>query len=191
MYKKNTTGEYRGIPYDSLEELAFLQWAFELKSNGHIVDIGRGKSYLLSPALYHDYAIQLKTKSKPASEIVLHGHSYNPDFQIRWADDEIIYDGNFTQEFVGMDKLDDRFLFKNHISIIEVKPDWDSQNMERLFKLNQKWMWDKLGVYVNLVKPKQLFQQTFTPREYLKTPTGKPKKIGWKPRSLEEFLKVK
>jgi len=66
---------------------------------------------------------------------------------------------------------------------------WDQNNMERLFKVNQKWMWQKHGVYVNLVKPQDLFQRTFTPKEYLRTPSGKPRKLNWKPKSLFDFLK--
>jgi hypothetical protein len=66
---------------------------------------------------------------------------------------------------------------------------FDQNNMERLFKVNQKWMWQKHGIFVNLIKPQELFQKTFTPAEYLRTPTGKPRKLNFKPRNLFDFLK--
>jgi hypothetical protein len=188
--KADTQGSYKGIAYESLEELAFLQWAFELVKTGFILHIGRSESFLLCDALAHNYAQQLKTKSKPMQQLLLHGHSYTPEFDIQWNDTAIraglVWVANeksrFDALFIG------RYLEGRLVTTIEVKPMFDQNNMERLFKVNQKWMWDKHHIFVNLVKPQMLFKETFTPREYLTSPAGRPRKLKWVVRSVGEFL---
>jgi len=186
---KNTTGSYKGIEYESLEELAMLQWLYELKNAGYIHSIKRAKSYLLCSSLVNDYALQLKTKSKPMQQTILHGHSYTPEFEVEWE--------SKASKFVDLLKTDSKCEapllgfyggVNKIVTYIEVKPVWDQNNMERLFKVNQKWMWEKHGIFVNLVKPQLLFQETFTPKEYHVTPSGRVRIIKWKPRTLTEYL---
>lgn len=189
--KKATTGEYLGIDFDSLEELAFLQWAQELKRAGYITSIERSESFLLCDAMTIGYAEQLKTKSKPMQQTILHGHSYTPEFRIRWSDKAR---DKFVEIIGGTKKFEKLFLgvpceFGGYETYIEIKPLWDQNNMERLFKVNQKWMWDKHHIFVNLVKCPELFPKTFTPTEYLTTPSGFKRKIKWKIRNLWTYLK--
>lgn len=188
--KAASTGEYKGLSYDSFEELSFLYWAFELKNQGYIKSIRRADSYLLSDPLENHYAEQLKTKSKPATQLIMHGHSYTPEFLIVWdhkkARDRVICG-------LGGKKMVNPIIVQVNdiseiVSVIEIKPMWDQNNMERLFRLNQKWMWQKHGIYVNLIKPQKLFQETFTPKEYMLTPTGSQRRIAWKPRNLFDYL---
>jgi hypothetical protein len=187
--KKDTKGIYKGVAYESLEELAFLQWASEAQKAGFILSIERADPYLLCKSLVHDYAVNLKTKSKPATQTLLHGHSYTPEFVIRWnkhAIDKFVWvptqSKKFEALFVG-------YFEEGVLScVIEVKPMFDQNNMERLFKVNQKWMWEKYGVFVNLVKPQRLFQETFTPSEYRTTPSGRPRVIKWTQKSLSQFI---
>lgn len=191
--KKENKGIYKGLEWESFEELAFLYWAYELKNQGCIKSIQRAESYLLSDSLTHDFVVNLKTKSKPATELLLHGHSYTPEFVIQWDKRAIghIFDTLHSQHkhCCHLIAQPHGTLLGEYFSIIEVKPLWDQNNMERLFKVNQKWMWQKYGIFVNLVKPQDLFQRTFTPKEYLRTPSGKPRKLNWKPKSLFDFLK--
>lgn len=187
--KKATTGEFLGIAFDSLEELAFLQWADDLKKAGYIKSIRRADSYLLCESMTIGYAEQLKTKSKPMQQTILHGHSYNPEFEIIWdkkALDKFVH-------LIGIPKKHDKAFLgwkrgDEIVTIIEIKPLFDQNNMERLFKVNQKWMWDKHAVFVNLVKCPELFPKTFTPNAYLTTPSGFKRKIKWKIRSLYHYL---
>ncbi len=188
--KAATAGVYKGIPYDSLEEMAFLQWASELQKSGYIRSIQRAESYLLSDGVQNNYAQQLVTKSRPMQQTLLHGHSYTPEFIIVWdkrALDKIVWDisksTKFEKLFVGVSSNG------SYITYIEIKPLWDQNNMERLFKINQKWMWDKHGIFVNLVKCPELFAKSFTPQEYLTTKSGKTRRINWKVRSMYTFLK--
>lgn len=192
LKKKDRIGIYKGIEWESFEELSFLYWAFELKNQGYIKSLKRSESFLLCDSMVHDFVVNLKTKSKPASELVLHGHSYTPEFIIEWdpkARDKIfsalLGQSRYCAPLISQTSIN----VPHNYSYVEIKPMFDQNNMERLFKVNQKWMWQKHGVFVNLIKPKQLFQQTFTPAEYLKTPSGKPRKLDFKPRSLFDFLK--
>lgn len=187
---KATTGVYMGIPFDSLEEMAFLQWAEELKRAGYIKSIERAESFLLCDPMEIHYAQQLVTKSKPMSQVILHGHSYTPEFKIIWdkkAGDKII---GLVKQSKKFDKL---FLgehsFEHFMTYVEIKPMFDQNNMERLFKVNQKWMWDKHDIFVNLVKCPELFAKTFTPQSYLTTKTGKTRLIKWKIKGIYEYLK--
>jgi hypothetical protein len=191
--KKATKGTYNSIDYDSLEELAMLQWLFELKSTGYIKSIKRAQSYLLCDSYINSYVEQRKVSSKPCVQTMLHGHSYTPEFEVIWdpkkSRDRFVWD---TQESTKCDKL---FVAdvtsEGYRTIIEVKPSFDQNNMERLFKLNQKWMWDKYAIFVNLVKVNDLFPKTFTPKAYLTTPSGKARLLKWKHKSLFQYLNDK
>jgi len=190
--KAPNTGVYENIPYDSGEELAFLQWAFELKKAGYIKSIERSESFLLSDPMQINYAQQLKTKSKPMTQHIMAGHSYTPEFLIIW---NLKGSDVFVDDFKAQKKQTKLFLgYKDKgygllHTYVEIKPMFDQNNMERLFRLNQKWMWQKHGIYVNLVKCPELFAKTFTPQEYLKTRTGKQRLIKWRTRSMWHYLK--
>ena len=77
---------------------------------------------------------------------------------------------------------------------IEIKPSFDMNNMQRLFSINQKWMYLEHEIYVQKVipvGPKKtcLFAKTFVPQEAMLTAkTRKPKKYKFKTKSLTEFL---
>lgn len=76
------------------------------------------------------------------------------------------------------------------ISFIEVKPSFDQNNMTRLAVLNQKWVFEKFGLFINIVIPEKLFAKTFTPKRYLTCDKSSVKrKIKYKNIiSLDEFL---
>ena len=76
------------------------------------------------------------------------------------------------------------------MSFIENKPEFDFANMTRLVGLNIKWMWQNYGIFVQLVKNRELFEETFTPKAILKTKTGKVRVFKHKVRTLEEYLKT-
>lgn len=193
--KKSTKGSYKGVEYDSLEELAILQWLFEIKNQGIIKTIKRADSYLLSDAVHNNYAEQTarKVNSVPRTQVLLHGHSYTPEFEVVWdypkAKDLFVWDfhsqSKFDKIFVG-EKI--QGYTTDFVTFIEVKPSFDQNNMERLFKLNQKWMWSKHKIFVNLIKVNDLFPETFTPKEYLTTPTGRVRVMKWKPKTLFNYL---
>lgn len=183
------SGVYNDIPYESDEELAFLQWAFEVKEMGYITQIQRAGSTLLSPNMDVPYAHQLKTKTVNKTQTVLKQHIYTPEFVLHWADTN----NPFVYLLGCNEKFEKPFIAQEWggllVSIIEVKPMFDQNNMERLFKINQKWMWEKHSIFINLVKPQQLFEKTFTPQQFLLTKTGKIRTIKWVIKPLNVYLK--
>lgn len=187
--KKATTGVFEGIAYDSLEELAFLQWAKELIVSGYIKSLERAESFLLSDALQINYVEQLKTKSKPMQQTILHGHSYTPEFRIVWS--KKAFD-RFIQDIDEKKRFDKLFIGKITgdvaVTYIEVKPFFDFHNSTRMFVINQKWMLQKHNIFVNLVKCQELFTHTFTPTAYLTTPSGFKRKIKWNVKTLYNYL---
>lgn len=190
--KKKTDGTYRDIYYESPEELGMLKWLFELKDAGYIRRIERGSTYVLAEKIVHKHTVKLKTKNKILEQTLMREHVYTPEFNVTWnwtkARDKFLWYINDSTKFdkLFVSQFDDK---GECFTIIEVKPDFDQNNMTRLFMLNQKWMWDKYKIFVNLVKISDLFPKSFTPKEYLKTPTGKDKKLRWKPRNLINFVK--
>lgn len=193
--KRATKGVFNAIEYDSLEELAMLQWLFELKNQGFIRSIKRAESYLLCDSLVNNYAEQTtkKVSSVPKTQTLLHGHSYTPEFEVVWdydkARDIFLWDHRSSTKFDKIFIGEKIFGYtRDFVTCIEVKPSFDQNNMERLFKLNQKWMWEKHKIFVNLVKVQELFPKTFTPKAYHTTPTGRVRLMKWKPKTLFNFL---
>lgn len=174
---------YKGFPIDSEGEMNFIMWMEELKEEGYIEKYERGQSYLLSDSLVNNYVETLKTKSKPKTQTILHGHSYTPDFFIMWTTKGFnIFCNNLGEKWVKPFMCDGKF------SYIEAKPPFDFANMSRLAMLNIKWMWQKYKIHVQMVKNIELFEKTFTPKAYLVTKTGKTRLVKHKFRTLKEYI---
>lgn len=197
MKKKKEPLVYNNIPCDSYEEVAFLQWCQELINKGYILKVERGKTYPLTYGLSKNWTevVHMKTKDKTISkkQVILAPSEYTPDFQIYWTEEGI---NKFCSNLFFDDKCDKLFfndiMFAfNHFTTVEVKPIFDQNNMERLCKNNQKFLYDRHNIYVNIIKPTQLFEKTFTPKEYmLTTKTKQKRKINFVTRTLEEYLQL-
>ena len=160
--------------FDSKEELYFSWWLDELIEAGLCVDYMRGVEFELSEPVKRVFEKKLKTKTKLVEKHLLGGHIYTPDFAVSMSLDM----GNRCG-----------FYCKAGHYFVEVKGDYDSNNMTRLFTINQKWVYDKYGILVNLVKIPSFFKKTFTPARYLLTDqTMKPRKLKYKPRTLKQFM---
>lgn len=146
--------------YKSKEELYFSWYLDELKEQGLI----SGYEYEIEPYVLFEsftyYDQQFKKK------INIREHIYTPDF--------IIYNNKTTW-------------LSDHI---ETKGSFDKHNMIRLFSINQKWMMQKYGIYVQKIIPSKLFKSTFTPKRYLLTDSGiKSRKINHEVVLLEDYIK--
>ena len=187
--KMKTKGEYRGVPWESEDELWFLFWAFELHNKGIIETIERAPSFSLTEGLDHEFVIKnSKGKEVTKRQIILRPSHYTPEFLIQWEQPQykrFVWVRSATKCDLPLVAHMDGFLIQTYI---EVKPDFDRNNMTRLFKNNQKFMWDKHKIFVNLVKVKELFEKTFTPSKFLKTKTGKDRKLSYKPITIEQYL---
>lgn len=112
---------------------------------------------------------QVYTLFEGYKPLKLREHCYQPDFEFEWTEEG-------------------SKLLPSYGCLWEVKGPFDFQNMTRLFKLNQKWMFDK-GVYVQLITPQKLFTDTFAPQRYLLTDKGKGvRKVRETYRTLNEYI---
>lgn len=155
---------------DSKVEEWFEWWLEEAKRENIIYDYKRAKTYDLFNK------VQL-------GNIILREHSYTPDF-------EIIFD-----QFNNSGKLFNLFDIHKHTDnvIIEIKPDFEdsrTRSMKRVFGINQKWMYQVHNIYVHQVELPSFFIKTFTPEKFLFTPTGREKKLKYKPRTIDDFIKT-
>ena len=183
-------------PYDSPEELYVSWYLDELVEAEYVKEYqAQPTRYLLATPQKYAWYKALKTKDKWMSSTLLQEHVYTPDFKVIWAWGL----GTFFKDTqsVGPDKdccfwaecpiRNDEY--PPYESILEVKPQFDRNNMTRLFTINQKWVYDKYGVYVQKIIPQKLFRDTFTPQRYLLTDSGKQKrKLIFAPKTLEEYV---
>lgn len=201
--KHKTSLVYNGVKCDSDEEVFVAMWLQELKEADYIKCWTKTEMpFPMTQGLKRNYIkeTQLKTKLKQEikTNILLRPSEYTPDFIV-----------NFTKKgvdkFVGLLEPANGFkpgmlFYKNTPGVIlEVKPTFDQNNMERLFKLNQKFLWEKDKIFVNLVEPVALFEKTFIPLAaipYFQYKRGtKTKNVGdWKfdfePKTLTQYLKL-
>lgn len=176
------------------EEINMERWLDEAKNAGYVIEyLSQPECFMLSEPERFPYV----RNGKAATRELVKGHIYTPDYFVVWAKKAkgVLYfpiDSPYhnigcyfkAQQYKG-----------GHVSIIEVKGTHDRNNMERLFKVNQKWVLKDWGVYVQMVrvgnKTNTLFSKTWTPKRYLLTErTMKPRKILY-PNviTVEEFEK--
>ncbi len=206
---------FNGVHYDSDEEVFVAMWLQELKDAGFLDEFGRCKTpFSLTNGLSIPYTKKtvLKTKTKTEQKLLtlLRPSEYKYDFYIMF--NLMAYEkgilGEVADSFCEYDYEDIKNIViwdSGTYTYLEVKPSFDQNNMERLFVNNQKFLWDKRKIFVNLVEPVELFKKTFIPSlaapyfKYKKAPTGKnkgKKGVGdWKfdfiPKTLNEFLNGK
>lgn len=183
---------FRGLSNESDEELFFLWWAYELLDAGFISLIERAESILLSNKISRTYIIhkELKTKVKEIikNQVILHEHIYTPEYKIVWNTGR----SDISKFIIGIGAQRNgkhKLITRAGVSMIECKPSFDHRGKTQQFIINQKWCYDKLGIFINLVIPETLFANTFCPKQYIFTPTGRQKtSIKFPVRTLEEFL---
>lgn len=201
---------YKGIHFDSDEEVFFAMWCEELKQAGILSTWNRNTQELTITEglkIKYDKVTPLKTKIKTERKVfaLLRPSVYTTDFILRPCLNKVsirkIFESITTSPEV-FNKNAPLFCDHNWLTYVEVKPSFDQQNMERLFVNNQKFIWDKYKIFVNLVEPVELFKKTFLPLEaapyfrYKVVPKkaiakGKVKgdfKFDWTPKTVNEYL---
>lgn len=182
---------------DSDEELWFCWYLQELKAAEIILDADvNRKPILLSNKVEHTYSLVRKKDLKRKTEFLMHPHEYTPDFNIQF---NMRYRDVFYSLFVIGRKLPGQnipflsFSPGHHAAIVEVKPVFDMNNMTRLVRTNLKWVFDKYGMYIELIKVPDIFKDTFTPQKYIdlmqyqiKSKEGKSK-IKWNIKTIDQY----
>ena len=190
---KHTCESNANIVFDSEGEEQFYQYCSVLKETGYIDNYGyQPDPFKLSDKIEYIWINKTKTKEIITSAVLLNPHEYTCDFLIKW---------NHKAHNIFYLNIDDKiklnkipFIAKNNISYIECKPAWDQNNMTRLAKINIKWVYEKYGVYIQIITPSSnksncLFAETFIPEKCLLTKkTKKPKVFKYPVRSLNEFV---
>lgn len=178
--------------FDSKDEEYFSWWCQELKDAGIIQDYNRSESFQLNKPLIKEFVVEKELKTKIKSlfkkQTLIPIKEYTPDFIIYWK--YSVFTFKFAEDLGVQRQINVPFTYGAYRrTFVEVKPIFDQNNMTRLFKTNQAIIWDKYGIYVNLVTYQELFEKTFTPKKFLLTDTGRQeRKIKWKVRTLEEYL---
>lgn len=150
-------------------------------------------TFTLSKAKTYPIKRVMKTKVKIDQLSLLQEHVYSPDFLIEWNEKylnkffRIINDEECTAKcpFFAIRSTKDNKPY----TFIECKPIFDQNSMQRLFRVNQKWLYDKYNLYVQLCIIPNFFNSTFTPGKYFLTDkTNKPRTLKYTPITLNEYL---
>jgi hypothetical protein len=194
--------------FDSGQEEYFYYWLEELFDLGYVDDItGNRTSFILNTSLdiTHTKTKKLKTKELKSEHDLklIKERSYTPDFIFK-------FNSKSKGIFYFTDKEERRIfplVSKDGLSYVDTKGEYTSHyNSSITFGDRQAMMWDKHGIYVQIIKAyiregkKCLFEETFTPKKviakekYLKDISNKnikkgDSKIKYKVRSLNEFIK--
>ena len=178
--------------YASDEERYFSWYLAELVDGGFVESWNyEPYTYRLSPIQKYSVTVQLKTRVTQKRLSLFQSHNYTPDFGVLFTSKAkgLIY--NFITD--GVDLRTAPFIANldedtgKAYSIIEVKPSFDRNNMIRLFRLNQKWLYANRKVYVQEVVPVKFFEKSFTPAKYLVTPIGRARTLHYEPKTLMEY----
>jgi hypothetical protein len=150
---------YNEIQFDSPEEREFYWWCEEA------IDIGVIWSYE-----YHPEPIELSLPVKVGKRSLLRSHSYTPDYLL-YAEGTI-----------------DPFYPKTGLIYVDVKGGFSLYNNHREFSINQKWIYQKHGTYINKVVPEKFFKKMWVPEKArLTEKTQKVRKKYEECRTVEEF----
>lgn len=196
---------------DSKEEMHFEWYLDELEAAGYITGYDKEiVTYDIFPGSYLQVEKRLKTKTKLETKPALDSFSYTPDYFIYWTEKGryIFWDqgdvwkvnpallGQAPRKlptYFAPQRIED---FGEHVSIVEVKAEFDQQNMTREWRIKQKWLYAYEGLFCSLAKigtgKTSLFGKTFTPNRYLLTDkTLKPRGLKYKPQTLQEYVQLR
>jgi len=171
--KQKDKPTYNGLTFDSTGEMHFYWWCEELQEKGFIKSIElQPEAFKLSDKKEVLYRLKMiKVEDKILSKPIINAHEYTPDVKITWdrrkSLDKFIF--SFNSPFInfGKERIDLIKCCHKGITYIELKPEYDQNNMTRLAVLNQKWVLDKMDIFVNIIIPEKLFEKTFTPKRYI------------------------
>jgi hypothetical protein len=180
----------------------YIQWYFEeLQEAGFVAIV------ITSPD-----SILINRDEYPATGIKIGHTNYTPDLQIEWDMENnggiwcdsmnMIPRSEHAKPFIANDM--NGHGGTSYTTLIEVKPDVSARfakfaSSTTTFVYRQKLLYFQTGLYVQLVKPQELFAATFTPQRYMKTnklnsefkkvkTRNESRTISYPVRSLQEYL---
>lgn len=197
------------VKYDSFEEYYFSEYLRELKVAGYIKEyFYHSAPFLLSSSV--DYLTKKITKRKHGSgfnvesRMLLRQHSYKCDFLILWnTHSENLFYSRLDGFITGLCPFMAQQTDSGIVSYVDIKGGFSQSQLssDAQFPLNQKWVYQRYGVYVQKVvlvarKKKRssieysgLFPETFVPSRYLLTDQEKRNRtINFNYRLLKDYL---
>lgn len=181
----------------SQEESWLAAYFDELISAGIIWKVTyQPEPFVLFKGVSHEIYKQLKTKKTYRFKPIIQKHVYTPDFEILWKSHSKFHKDIKHQSITELPP----FFSDDNTSFVECKAQWDYNNMTRMFlQRTQPWVYQKFDIYINLIKPIDLFKKTFIPSAilnqfYYKIDTKKnkvgDKKFPFIYKTLEEYLNL-
>lgn len=207
----NKTIEYKNWVFKSELEYEFCLFLEQLQEAGFIQEFGYETiKFKLSPSVYSYYLKQLKTKIKEEEEFLMRENTYQPDFPVKWSEKakNLFYlDRNvpITCKITDIPfRLSKDSVFvgeENLTTYAEVKPIFEGKlNSSKEFPLIQKQLWQDQGIFVQKIKPENLFKETFVPDKLIasnvyqkqsKFGTRGSSKYKFNVRDLQTYLKFR
>ncbi len=181
--------------YDSHEELTFKWWLDELKENNYIKDaIYQPESFELFDPVSIDWMEQLKTKIRKRTFSLLKAKIYTGDFKILWnnAAKDLFFKNLETCTKIPKKEI----IAQDDISWVDVKGGFGRHASHGIFSINQKWVWQKEGIYVQKIVPfagkTSIFARTFCPQKFIDEIARKAKRAGKRAKKWDfEFKTIK
>ena len=175
MKKQRNMPEYKGLKFDSQEELDFVYFLEDL----NIPYTYQPESLILAEPVKETITVKLKTKEKKKEITLLQGCSYTADFVINSSDID-----NKLASKLNLKKSSDSNYW------IDIKANYIANNDDVKFSVIRKWVYQKHNIYINKVQPSILFQKTFCPDRCRYTEkTHKEKKCYQNCNNLSDFKK--
>lgn len=171
------------MTFDSLEEEYFYEWLRELEKKDIIANIRRSDTIVLA------------NSAVSGKYTLLKGMEYTPDFTFDIIREDKYFQPKHDLSISPASRNKQKLIYNMDASqkptlntcIVEVKPIRDVRGKTTEVNIKRKWVYHATGIYVELVKipgssnkGSHLFKKTFTPKSYLKTKTGKPRKMNYK-----------
>ena len=165
------------VQCDSVEECDFIQWCSEMAQMNLIYDF-----------IYQPESIKLFDKVDYIAydgkkKFLFREHIYSPDF--------IIQINPKTSQILCKElKIPYEAMNLESFSVyLDVKGTFQKSDGGRSFSLNQKWVYQKTGIYVMKLIPKDFFQKCGCPSNcFLTQKTKKPRKIYAGMKSIQQIF---
>lgn len=191
--------------FDSKEEQHFQWYIDELVEAGYIRKFKyQPKPFKLFDGQEMRWLEIKKTKTVERHSKLLSGHTYQADFIIYWnsnaelkffASHERVLNQNF-KKFPFIANHHDSI---GYYSVVDVKGNYNQNDAWRRFSIDQKWVFQQHGIYVQKIicapagtkkftPAYALFMTSFAPKRFLLTDESmKPRKIHFPYRLLKDL----
>ena len=137
--------------YPNDDELAFHHWLVEAMKYGHIK--GWGHQFPTFPLSGKFRVLEFSKKTGTAKMVTKREHTYTPDFWFSGASKKLL---ELIPE-IAEDVIRSYF---------DVKPSFEKNHSRtEAFRVNQKWMRFRHGIFVRPVVPKDFFHRTWVPEK--------------------------